>query len=203
MFYQPEPYIVPTRRRDTRKLALNNDKIKYRLRENMKATNRDTLDVKDINGLRSSSYFSGKAKDHLNLHKSIQGAQPKFKLAKKYNENDSFDYSDINVSRRVIRKMVQSSLFDHKPYEKAKYMDKILIGNKFVSKVDPIKMNDPGKSMSSFTLTKPLRKSMDFSANNKTKRSSRAQVSLYGNKLNQSTNSISFDNTQSLKDFRT
>ncbi|CAI2378044.1 unnamed protein product [Moneuplotes crassus] len=202
MFYEPETYLVPTRRRATNKLAQNNDKIKAKLRENLGGMKKDKLDVADINDRRPNKYMTREPKDHLNLHKSISGAQPKLKLAKKYNENDTFDYSDINVSRRVIRKMVQSSLFDHKPYEKAKYIDKILVGNKFLSKVDPIVMNDPAKSVSSFNITKPFRRSRCFRGSNDYLGSSRRKISLYGNKVNQSLDSLSFNNTQSLKDFR-
>ena len=203
MFNQPNLYIVPSRRRNSKRLFLNNNKIQYKLRENkMNFQRTNTLNVKDINKINFHKVFSGKVKDHLNKHKEINGAQPKVSIPKKYNENNSFDYSDINISRRVIRKMVQSSLFDHKPYEKAKYIDKIIIGNKFISKVDPIEMTDPAKSMNSFSLTRPLGRSMDMTGGNKFRRSTRRQISLYGKSLNQSMNSLSSEKTQSLKDFR-
>ncbi|CAI2378430.1 unnamed protein product [Moneuplotes crassus] len=199
MFYCPESYIVPTRRRVTNKSILEVPK----LRENFSEIRRDKLDVKDINAILPNKYISQKPKDHLNLYKSIPGAQPKFKLAKKYNENDTFDYTDINVSRRVIRKMVQSSLFDHKPYEKAKYIDKILVGNKFLSKVDPIVMNDLGKSISSFNTNKSPQIPRGIPSSKAMNKSSRRHISLYGNKLSQSIDIGSFNHSQRLKDFRT
>ena len=203
MFYQPDLYVVPSRRRNSKRLLLNNTKIQYKLRENKINFQRtNNLNVKDINKINFHKAFSGKVKNHLNMHKEIKGAQPKILIPKKYNENNSFDYSDINISRRVIRKMVQSSLFDHKPYEKAKYIDKIIIGNKFISKVDPVEMTDPAKSMNSFSLTRPLGRSMDMTGGSKFRRSTRRQISLFGKSLNQSLNSLSAEKTQSLKDFR-
>jgi hypothetical protein len=136
--------------------------LKDRLRENKNIFIRDNMKVDDINGPRKKNFYQSMIKDIMNVHKDIRGAEPKTTKPKRYNENNSFDYSDVNISRRVIRKMVHSSLFDHKPYERAKYMDKISLGNKFINNIDPVDTNDPGKSMSAFDKPKPLYQSVDM-----------------------------------------
>lgn len=201
MFHEPNIHIVPTRRRNTKRFKLNG-KIKDKLRENASLITRSNLDVKDINGAKMNKYLNAKMRDTMNMYKDVRGAKPKFTLPKKYNENNSFDYSDVNLSRRVIRKMVQSSLFDHKPYDRAKHLDNLVVGNKFISKVDPIKVEEPNKSVYSMMKSGSLNKSVDFSGNNYFKRSSRRQLSTYESNLNKSMNSLSPDKTGSFKDFR-
>lgn len=229
MFYKPEKYIIPPNRRQTKRIQLNNSeaktnfhmpKLNERLRENKNIFIRDSMNVADINGIKSKKYYQSKIKDIMNIHKGIKGAEPKTTKPKRYNENNSFDYSDVNISRRVIRKMVHSSLFDHKPYERAKYIDKVSLGNKFINRIDPVDVANPNKSMSAFDKPRPLYQSLDMRGSsmseisklNKTLEAplpeaktrykmSRRQNSMYSNHLAQSMHSLSPGETGSLKDF--
>lgn len=154
MFSKPNIHLVPTRRRTDARIKLNsttldsidkNNKfpeIQEKRREDLVLAIRDNLNVSDINGQKSKKYYQSKIKDIMNLYR-IKGAEPKLTKPKNIDENNSFDYSDVNISRRVIRKMIHSSLFDHKPFEKAKYLEKMSVGNKFISKVDPIDSPNP------------------------------------------------------------
>ena len=153
MFSQPDIHLVPTRRRAEARIKLNsstrNDiekhkfpEIQEKRRENNALLVRDSLNVVDINGIKSKKYYQSKIKDIMNLYR-IKGSEPKLTKPKNIDENNSFDYSDVNISRRVIRKMIHSSLFDHKPFERAKYLEKYSIGNKFISKLDPIDNPNP------------------------------------------------------------
>jgi hypothetical protein len=83
--------------------------------------------------------FRGKPRDLFARYR-LRGAEPKLTKPKNYAENNSFDYTDVNVSRRVIRKMINSTLFDHKPLEKAKYLDKLTLGNTGMNRIDPIEI---------------------------------------------------------------
>ena len=150
MFYSPEKYMLPTRRRETKRIQVRDSigskskiekfpNILEKRRENGHQFIRDTLKVEDINGMKGKKYYKAKIKDIMNLHR-VRGSEPKFTKPKRYAENNSFDYSDVNVSRRVIRKMVNSSLFDHKPLEKAKFLDKVKLGNHLLSTIDPIQV---------------------------------------------------------------
>lgn len=228
MFYQPEKYLIPSRRRNTKRIQLNQSKLgdgkdgdlprlREKLREQRNLLMRDTLDVKDINGARKKDSYQSKIKDIMNLHR-VKGSEPKFTKPKRYDENNSFDYSDVNISRRVIRKMVQSSLFDHKPYERAKYLDKVSLGNKFISKIDPVDPPSSKTSMSRLDRPRGLYHSIDFNDLNMRKErlnttidndvpksrlnrlESRRQLSMYSNHLSNS--SLSPEGTRSMKEFQ-
>lgn len=230
MFYKPEKYLIPSRRRVTKRIQINSSqtkdrvnshiKLQERLRENQNLFMRNTLDVGDINGPSFKKNNQIKLRDNMNTHKVIKGAQPATTKPKRYDENNSFDYSDVNISRRVIRKMVQSTLFDHKPYERAKYLDKVSIGNKFLSKIDPLDGINRNFSMSTFDKPKKLNRSVDFGGSSMSdyakshktleiadskdnyNRPSRRQMSMHSNNLDGGVNSSSHNGTNSLKDFQ-
>lgn len=153
MFSKPNINIVPTRRRTDARIKLNlstQNEMKRRMLPEIKDKGREdndyivhnNLNVSDINGNKTKKNYQSKIKDIMNLYR-IKGTEPKMTKPKNLDENNSFDYSDVNISRRVIRKMIHSSLFDHKPFEKAKYLEKMSLGNKFISKVDPIDNPNP------------------------------------------------------------
>jgi hypothetical protein len=206
MFYKPEKYIIPSNRRTTKRIQINSSQVKDKVNSNIQLQER----------LRENKQV--KLKDIMNSHKEISGAESIKIKPRRYNENNSFDYSDVNVSRRIIRKMVQSNLFDHRPYEKAKYLDKISLGNKFLSKVDNIGGVNSSNSMNFFDKHKPLNSSVDFRGSgmlkyakthktletagpNNYNRPSRRQMSQYSNIADGRASSSTLGATSSLKDF--
>lgn len=70
---------------------------------------RDTLDVNDINDKRHN------------------------KSEERYASNNTFDYSDVNFSRRLTRKMIHHTLYDYNPIKKSKCISKLTLGNNFGS----------------------------------------------------------------------
>ena len=174
LFQPPEKYIIPSRRRATKRIQLNKSKYESgskadhanmpALREKLRVNHitRDNLNVTDIIGTKSKKFYQSKIKDIMNLHR-VKGSEPRLTKPKRIEENNSFDYSDVNVSRRIIRKMALSSLFDHKPFERAKFISKIQLSDKFLSKVDPVGMPSSKGSMSKYSKPQPLYNSVDFS----------------------------------------
>lgn len=41
-------------------------------------------------------------------------------------KNNSFDYTDVNVSQRKLKKMINTSLYDNIPYQKEKFIQKLI-----------------------------------------------------------------------------
>ena len=58
-------------------------------------------------------------------------------LSRNYNENNTFDYSDVNYSRRKIRKVINHQIFQSSPQKFEWFMTRVELGNRIIDKVDP------------------------------------------------------------------
>ena len=59
----------------------------------------------------------------------IEGIYNWTKMIWDFNDNNSFDYTDVNFSWWKIRKMINHGIYDHLPFQKSKAISKIALGN--------------------------------------------------------------------------